>query len=328
MVCYAAEPTLSLSRRCESGDGLTQSGRPVKLFADALYWRASEETSSIWATIGTTSFNPLIKDSWIAKNISFGCDLGWRVGCGRELFYDLWDTEIFWSSFRTEAHSTIPNTSNLIIPQFFGGFVNGDHPLNGQLKWKILYNMADWELGRMFFVSSRVCLRPFIGLKGGWIFQTVDSTWQVDERDVHGINIPVDYIAMENLKNDFWGVGPSGGFHTIWTLACFSKHALQLYGDFSMAFMWGTWSFQDEYHNPTPYRISTNVDDLHLGALALSGFLGIGWEKSYETKYISAKVGYETQLWINQVRFPTFQQVLLHGDLTLQGGTFHVQIDF
>lgn len=325
---YSVDPERSIGNREGLPNLSTESDNQVKFFADALFWHASEETSSIWAIHGSSTFDPLITDVWEAKNITFDFDWGWRVGAGYVLPHDQWDTQLSWSWFRTDADSNVSGPTGLILPQFFGAFANGDHPMNGKLKWKILYNMCDWELGRSYSISQRLALRPFIGLKGGWIDQTLDSNWKVEERDVNGTVFPVDYIATENLKNNFSGIGPNGGIQTTWTLVSFSEHTLKFFGDLSSALMWGTWSIKDVYQNDSPYRISTNVKDLNLGSLTIRGFLGLGWEKSNETTHIAAKLGYESQLWVNQVRFPTFQQVLLHGNLTLQGGTLHVQIDF
>jgi Legionella pneumophila major outer membrane protein precursor len=302
--------------------------RGLKCFADILYWKASEETSSIWATIGSSSFNPLISDKWEAKNISFNWDYGLRFGVGYNLSHDKWETRLLWSWFRTKSDSEISNTSSLILPQFFGAFVNGDQPFNGNLRWSILYNMGDLELARTYWISKKLSFCPYVSLKGGWIYQKIRSLWQVDERDVNNVKIPVNYIAEENLKNNFWGIGPCAGFQTMWTLANFKNQALQLLGNFSSALLWGNWSFKDEYFNQSPYRIDVNVRDLHLGALMLKGILGFGWKKCWNKAFLAANIGYEAQLWINQLRIPTFQQILLHGDLTLQGGIFNVEINF
>ena len=56
-------------------------------------------------------------------------------------------------------------------------------------------------------------------------------------------------------------------------------------------------------------------------------FAGIDW--TYEAKAsVALKVGYEMQYWMNQLRLPLFQQVPVHGDLTLQGGTCGILIKF
>ncbi len=302
----------------------------VDIFADFLVWFASEEPSSAWGSIAGSTFNPLIVDTFEAKGISFGWDFGFRVGAGTKLKYDHWDTQLYWSWFRTIAHSSIPTTNSLILPEFFGGFVNGDHAKNGKLHWTLLFNMCDWELGRRYEIGKRLSLRPFLGLKGGWINQTIRSLWQVNAREVQGVTLPVDYSAKEDLKNNFWGIGPSVGVNSMWNLVHFESHALNLFGDFSTAMMRGTWMCKDRYSNPTPYEIFVNMKNTSLGALMMRGFLGFGWDAYWnrEKYHFAAKLGYEMQLWLNQLRIPTFQQIRLHGDLSLQGGTFNCRFDF
>ena len=41
-----------------------------------------------------------------------------------------------------------------------------------------MFNIFDWELGRNFWVSKALSLRPFLGLKGGWIHQSIHTKWQ------------------------------------------------------------------------------------------------------------------------------------------------------
>lgn len=54
------------------------------------------------------------------------------------------------------------------------------------------------------------------------------------------------------------------------------------------------------------------------------GFAGIGWNATH----LSAKLGFETQIWFNQLRLSTLQIQRLHGDLTLQGLTFNCRYDY
>ena len=83
----------------------------------------------------------------------------------------------------------------------------------------------------------------------------------------------------------------------------------------------------DKYHNSNK-KIDLRMKDFKLGALMLRGFMGIGWDVEFEQCHFAAKLGYEMQIWFNQLRIPTFQQLVLHGDLTLQGGTFNCSLDF
>lgn len=310
-------PNISTFKQNISGD----------IFADFLFWYASEETSSTWASDAIITLNDAgVVDIFNVKSFTFDWDFGFRIGAGYTFSYDRWDTQLYWSWFRTKAGDT--RTEGDILSQFFGGFINGDIAQSAQLQWKLLYNMFDWELGRSYWISKGLSLRPFVGLKGGWIHQNLQSQWHVTERDDSGTIIPVNYDATENLKNNFWGIGPSGGINTKWKLGPSDAQFFNVFGDFSTAMLWGTWICKDIYTNPTPTTISTNMNNVHLGGLMLRGFMGFGWDVDFLKSHFNARLGYEMQFWINQLRLPTFQQLRLHGDLTLQGGTFNCRFDF
>jgi len=302
-------------------------------FADFFVWYASEETSSSWANVITTKITHTgIFDTFKAEPAPFDWDFGFRIGGGYNFEYDQWDSQLYWTWFRTQADENIPSADHSILPEFYGSFINGDIAQSAKLKWHLHYNMFDWELGRSYWVSKGLSLRPFIGVKGGWINQSIDSNWQVKTQlsPTFPFPITVDYSSTENLKNNFWGAGPSGGINTKWNLGNSCARFVSLFGDFSAATMWGTWHCKDVYNNSTPKEYSVNMKNANLGALMLRGFLGIGWDADFNRGcgHFSTRVGYEMQIWFNQLRLPTFQLLRLHGDLTFQGGTFNFRFDY
>jgi len=235
--------------------------------------------------------------------------------------HDRWDTQLYWSWFRTEAHNSIPTDNvslNTVYLEFDGSFLNGDMFLGkgASIDWNLLYNIGDWELGRNCEISRTLSLRPFIGVKGGWIHQTIDA--KVDL---------ISVIGTEKIQNRFWGVGPSGGLNTRWEMGRICTHSFNFLGDFATAMMWGNWNVKDRYTNPDA-DIPVKSDMTSLGSLMLRGFLGIGWD-THTCRYgIGVKLGYEMQIWFNQLRIPTLQQLPVHGDLTIQGGTLNARFDF
>jgi hypothetical protein len=319
----ATVPSPSPVSKKSQNESAAQKKGGLDLFADLLYWFASEEASSVWASVVTTKSGHPTK--FEGKNISFDWNWGFRVGAGYNLVYYKWDTQLYWSWYRTKAHSKLPKKGETIFSQFYAGFINGDIAESGKIHWSLLYNMIDWELGRNFWISKYLAVRPFIGLKGGWIDQTIHSSW-VDEAN----SPPWLFTSRENLKNNFWGVGPSAGFNTKWKLNRSEINFLSLVGDFSLATLWGNWECKDKYHNSLGKETSVNTKDSTLGALMLRGFLGLGWDHAFNRNraHFALKAGYEMQLWLNQLRIPTFQQLRLHGDLTLQGGTLECRLDF
>lgn len=289
------------------------------VFADFFYWHASEETSSSWAYIPEL---PNIT----APNVYFGWSPGVRTGLKYEL-NDLVETQIYWTYFTTRSQESFTASPNqTVLPEFFNGFTTLTPFTSGKVNWQLTMNMIDLEVGHRFSPLNSLTVRPFIGVKGGSINQGVNSTWNFQGELLE--ILPIAYSAAEKLKNNFSGVGPSFGIDSKWKL--YKNFSIR--GDFSSAWLWGKWNIQDIYSGPSlsglqlATTISTNTSN-SLGSLMLRYFTGIDW--TYEAKAsVTLKVGYEMQYWMNQLRLPLFQQVPVHGDLTLQGGTCGILIKF
>jgi hypothetical protein len=168
-------------------------------------------------------------------------------------------------------------------------------------------------------------MRPFLGVKGGAIRQSIDA---------HYHELTIDSFlttnsGKEHLKNNFWGVGPTGGVNTKWNIWSTDSNFLNFFGDFSTATMWGSWTCADVYKNTVHKKYSIDTKNAALGAL-FRGFVGVGWDADLRSKksHFAAKLGFETQVWLNQLRLSTLQIQRLHGDLTLQGLTFNCRFDY
>lgn len=333
--CHLQADSATQEESITGGNGLPNvSAKPKNaganwdLFGDALYWYASEQMSTSWASVITQENANLRR--FTPKEVTFEGNGGFRIGLGCTMNYDQWDTQIYWTRYQTDAHSRIPDNGSVISPEFFSGFivglVNHDKVLSGKLKWKLLYNMIDWELGRNFQVSRHLAIRPFIALKGGFIDQAIHSRYRA--QPIFGPTIV--YGFHENLKNNFWGAGPCGGVNTQWEIAKFHSQSLSVMGDFSVAGLWGTWDVKDRYSDQRDIEMATRLKKSHLGAWTLRGLLGLSWAVNFnnDRSRFTTKLGYEMQIWFNQLKLPTFQQLILHGDLTFQGGTLECRFDF
>jgi len=323
LFCLLLLSVLSKSTAAQ-GDGLpdfsAQCGCRWAISADLLYWYPSEEVTAIWADVITSGDN---RKSWTAPGFDFTWDLGFRVGIGYHLIYDQWDIALYWTHFRTDAKHELSSKPNVSIgPEFFAALLSGNTPRSMSVKWSLLLNMFDWELGKRYCICSNLSLRPFIGLKGGWINQSIHARYG---DLIVSLIFPTNESAKERLKNNFWGIGPLGGVNTKW-----GAHSLHLFGDFSVATMWGTWSCSDLYKTSFSTTSSVNTKNSHLGALMFQGFMGVGWDVDFCLgKFrFSTKLGYEMQLWLNQLRIATFQLQRLHGDLTFMGVTLRCRFDF
>jgi Legionella pneumophila major outer membrane protein precursor len=317
-----AQLVAALSTTQEKMEKMDASRQNWDLSGEFLIWYASEQPSSLWANATTTTVQNLnFTDHVDIAIASFDWNYGFRVGIGHTMEHDQWDTQLYWAWFRTSAASNIPTVNaliNTVYLEFDGSFLHGDLFLGkaASINWSLLFNMLDWELGRNCLITKALSMRPFIGIKGGCINQNILAK----------VNL-VTSIGKERLENHFWGIGPSGGLNTAWTIGHVSSHSFNLFGDFSAATMWGNWHVKDVYHNGSEV-IPVKIDMTSLGSLMLRGFLGIGWDTHTSGYRIAATLGYEMQIWFNQLRIPTVPQLPVHGDLTLQGGIFNARFDF
>jgi hypothetical protein len=290
--------------------------------ADYLYWFPSEEVNSIWASIISVGFDT---STWGLPGFNFTWSPGFRIGTGYDFSYDQWSSNLTWTWFRTQqSHTLVAPANTIISPEFDAAFLSFDNAQKLKGNWTLLFNMWDWNLSRSYRVSKSLSLEPFLGIKAGTIRQAIRA---------HYYDLTIDTVlttnqGKERLKNNFWGIGPMGGINTKWQIRKFGCHHFHLFGDFSMATLWGSWTCRDHFHSTASQTFTIKTKNSSLGAPMFRGFLGLGWDLKLPTSQLATKVGFETQVWMNQLRIATLQVQRLHGDLTLQGLTFNCRYDY
>ncbi len=306
--------------------------RNFDIFASLIVWTAKEPGADCWAEAIVSDPSSLSND---LKQVHFGWDPGFRVGVGYGMKHDQWDTQIYYTWFRTcgkDHGSRGPGTmhsaflGNFYVDNPLGLGISGPAYQSASIDWTIRFHVFDWELGRNFWVSESLALRPFLGLKGGWIHQSIHSKWR-------NPNLPSPEffnLGIENLKNNFWGIGPEMGINTKWVLYTGQSQCFSLFGDFSGAMMWGHWSFSDAFKNDIDQKISVDVKNINGGASMLRSLMGFEWNADLkQQRYrFSTKLGYEMQFWLDQLQFYSFTGGRLDNQLTLQGGTLEFCFDF
>lgn len=294
----------------------------VTPFADVLLWHASQQTSSVWSSAITTSE---AYDTFSSENVDFGWDPGFRVGFAHDPGELSWDTKLYWTRFRTAAEASLPPGSGTIAPEFFSGFVNvtAGKIEEAALRWDLMLNTIDFDVGRTITVGESVSLRPSMGLKAAFIRQKIRANWNSTSGSLS---------ATERIDHDFRGLGPAFGIDGRWKPSRLAN--LSVVGTFSGALLWGVWNVDDAYERNDaefPFlaygALTTSMNDSSLGTVNLNYFLGLEWFRP-GTITMTGRIGYELQWWANQQRLPTFQQLPMHGDLTVQGLTCGISVGF
>lgn len=270
---------------------------------DPLYWFATE-------TVDWTLNNNLSTPTQVIEyyTVHFKFDPAFRVNVGTD---GKWQNNLSYTRFYTTANAT---AAGHLTSTFMGGKIaQGSNFFNtGQVHFKINYNMFDWDLSQRVYASNAVMFRPCLGLRAGWINQKVVTNFQGT------VNI------TENVKNNFWGVGPKAALETKWTLHKAKDYNYGIVGVFTVAYLWGTWDITDELYEPTGYTLVINVGNRNLGAFAAQGLFGV----EMEYKRFSVKFGYEIVDWFDQYQILDDGTGARNVDLLLQGLTLSLQYRF
>lgn len=283
---------------------LSSSAHAFDFFLDGLYWQANETVD--WALVN--NLDP-INQNVSVDTIVFQYDPGFRVGFR---FDGDWDPRLIYTRYYTHTNdSTNGNVKSLFLAsrlaQPAASFYHA-----GQINFTINFNMFDADISKPLCITDALTIRPVIGLKGGWINQTIATTFQ----DVPNI--------VENTKNNFSGIGAKAGIESKFEFLRLCNYEFSLLADFTTSYMWGKWKINDVLHGDTVQTVSIVVDDRDFGALAFQGLVGI----NLDYKCFSMKLGYEISDWFNQYQVYDNDTGAHSNDLILQGLTLGISYHY
>jgi hypothetical protein len=150
----------------------------------------------------------------------------------------------FQPSFYPDNYSSPPPAGPGITPGPFATQAEGK-------KWRVKLNLIDLELGREFFVSKWMTLRPHIGARSAWVRQRQ----AIEYTGGNLLSSYSSFLAGANRadihqRNNYWGMGLRGGLDSTWGLGA----GVSLYGKLAMSALWGR------------FHVNQNIDLKNVGA--------------------------------------------------------------
>lgn len=292
-------------------------------FIDLLWWQARESGAENWAqrfsTNGTTTSVQLI-------DAPFSWNMGVRLGVGYEFNQRADDILLAYTHYNASANN---QTSGTVASAFDGAYFANN--LNGaslgltynsaNANWQLSYRVLDLNLGRHFTIDPVLAIHPYIGLKAARINQSLYTNW-------FDPNTPTTFTrAAENLKNNFSGLGPMLGADTDWIIYRGSNQSLSLIGNFAAGLLYGHWDFDEVYTNNKPVTITIYVDSVNGASPVVTGLLGVQWFKQFAQADLNIRLGYEAQIWFNQMQFYSLSMGRVNRPLSVQGGNLEFRLN-
>lgn len=307
-----------------------RNGADLFVTGDLIYWNAHE--NGLQVAVESESSTNL--DDAEVKTVHGKWNFGFRVGVGYNTPHDGWDIRLTWLRFTDNGRKSGNSDGDEV---FFPSLLHPKdvaHDLStlGVTKfkgrWHLRLDQLDLDLGREFFVSKWLTLRPHFGLRTDWIRQKLQAEYD----NFVGTITTTDAEAKQ--KDHWYGIGLEGGLDTQWGLGC----GWSLFGNLSAAILYGfhhiDFDTEDELTDfefidlDESYRVSHPVLDLSMG---------IRWDNMFydDRLHLGLQVGWEHHVYFSQNQFPIFVNdpslglfVSNQGDLTLQGWTFSARFDF
>jgi hypothetical protein len=309
-------------------------GMDFFLTADFIYWNVREDHLGFAMTTGTDPANPA---QGRIEQLNFKMKPGFKVGLGMLFDHDGWDVfaEYTWIRARNITGS-YDGDLTLIDSQFWAmGIETAGSTFNSvSANWQLHYfNVIDLEMGRNFYVSRYLKLRPHFGFKGTWQKQFYNIS-------ING-NVPVDGGAVDNIistmnQNQFyWGFGIRAGldaaFHFSRSFSTFGELAVSgLYGQFqnnrlNRAFDNTAGTFVALGNNPRNIH-----NNFHTIKPVIEWQIGLRWEMYTCEKefHFAVEAAWEEQYWLGQNQLITYFVEGRGGDLNFQGLTVKFRFDF
>ena len=322
----ALNPT---ARPAVNGTGFFATG-------DYLLWRADEDGLD-YAFEATTPVGDVPLKNGKILEVHPKWSQGWRFGLGYRFPYDTWDLTSNWTHLFSRARSDafvhpgglLQSTLQLPDQQSLPFLYT---TLDADADFKLMYNTFDLDLGRSFFISRDLSIRPYVGLRGAWINQHLDVLYGVKDMVITNERNTLAYHG----RNFYRGVGVRSGVDINYYLnKCWS-----IYGKASAAVLLGTFSITQRVTFPRYPDMDLIHEHLHRTRTTVQAAAGIQWEHNLikDRFHLTLSLGYEFNQWFHMNQFRTFldnqflyflgQTIPHKGNLGLQGGTFSARVDF
>lgn len=297
---------------------------PTYGFIDLLYWQVRESGADNWGQLATESGSKTI---YKVLDAPFDWNTGVRIGIGREFNQDSYDVTLAYTHYQTTASN---QASGTVISSFDGNYfannTNGaalDLPYtSANIRYQFFFNTVDLNLGCHYKVDKILRFHPYIGLKAASIKQNIYSNW------MNPIPATDFTTATEDLKNNFTGLGPTIGVDSNWVMYAGTSQTVDLVGNLVGGLLAGHTTLSDVYANNKPVTITVHNDSVNGVSPMLGGLLAVQWGSKYATSDISIRLGYEAQIWFNQVQFYSLNMGKIIRPVSLQGGNVEFRFNF
>jgi hypothetical protein len=303
---YAPSPCCAPMCRASPYSGVNCIPAPycqeVNIRGELLYWRA--ELGGLQSAFGTTTIDTTVAGGITTTTVTekdVEPDWKWRPGfrIGADYAFSCFDLEADWTHYvgRATFHE------------------DGQHG-----NWKIRYDTIDLLFGRRFSIAPCFYFKPFVGVRGARIRQTLKSNLETHFTSIIGDNT---VSTVKNDKEKFWGIGPELGLEADWYIAC----NFSLYGSVDVVSYYGQVRAKVRNTDTFTSTVSDGNGTIRrsFNTIATDAFFGIRWDKAWP---VASEVLLTIKLGLEQHRIYDFSDLGSDGTLSMDGANLAASIGY
>ena len=275
----------------------------IIVWGDVLYWRP--ELCGLEAAFGSTAIDTSVAGGIITTTITESDeepDGKWSPGfrIGADVRLDCVDVVAAWTHYNGRASF---------------------HSDSGHGSWKIHYDTIDLVLAKSWSLCPSVNVRPFIGVRGLRVHQTLSSHLETAFTSIIGNNTVITEL---NDRENFAGAGPELGLEADFAFGC----GFRVFGVFDVVSYYG--SVKSRHAKTDTFTSTVSVcNGRKTGCFSTIGTdaaIGIIWDKTL--CYCGCETDFFLKLSLEQHRIYDFSNLGSDGNLSLDGGSLGLGIGF
>lgn len=308
-------------------------------------------TEFAYTTQQTTTPFSFLPQKGSTKDIDFKWAWGIRAGVGYNFDYDGWDLQALYQWLSSNGNKqvdvgllgyVVPLKGTTSIVANCSNFTANDTYLAKFAKSQFAFNHHSivLQLGRSYFVSSLLSLRPFFGFRATYLNLQQLVRFMGGESSIIGniVGLGVNTVTVADTSR-LWGLGPRAGVNTDWFLAS----GFSIFGNasFSLLYGWFDVNHREKFSLcPSSNRIKLLANEhRYLPATQLQ--LGLKYSKYFDSKHqkLEVSLGYDSlyywranqMLKVNEFAFTggaTEKFERYSEDVSIRGVTFDVKWSF
>lgn len=316
---------------------VVKDGTNLWLQAEALFMQPTEDGLTYAIETNTSAISQGVGLDGKAKNVSYDWSWGFRAGLGYNFEHDGWDALLNWTWFRSHEG----DNKNVLVPLVFAqtgtSYATSVATVaNAEGVSHLHLNMLDFELGREFFVSKWLTLRPYFGARGAWISRKYEAEYG---QPVTAGQVTFKEAEAKN-QNRFRAGGARTGLNAQWGLGC----GWSFFSEFAMSLLYGRQRLHATQDNTDTSNTESRIVDVHNNWAAVRAMTdlaaGLRWDHLFggDNYRIRFQLGWEQHTLFGFNKDMNFVAASAsgnagkffanQGDLSLNGFSFQARFDF